>query len=66
MSYIPLEHHFQEVGGYEETWAFGAPETETLLKESIHKVTLESEREARDAESRQDTGEESAPERRQA
>lgn len=38
MSYIPLERHFQDVGGYEETSAFAAPETEVILKQAIQKV----------------------------
>jgi hypothetical protein len=35
MSYIPLERSFQEVGGYEESWAFAAPESERILKRAI-------------------------------
>jgi hypothetical protein len=38
MGYIPLERHFQETGGYEETWAFAAPESEAVLKEAIRAV----------------------------
>jgi hypothetical protein len=35
--YIPLEKSFAE-GGYEPTWAFAAPETETLLKRELEQL----------------------------
>jgi hypothetical protein len=42
MSYIPLEHSFQEVGGYEETWAFAHPRTEAVLKQAIRRLVTAS------------------------
>jgi hypothetical protein len=35
--YIPLEQSFLE-GGYEPTWAFAAPESETAMKQTIMKL----------------------------
>lgn len=42
MGYIPLAEHFSEEGGYEETWAFAAPESEQVLKKATRQVLLET------------------------
>ena len=35
--YIPLERQFAE-GGYEPTWAFAAPESETLIRQACREI----------------------------
>lgn len=35
--YIPLERSFLE-GGYEPTWAFAAPEAETVMRQTISQL----------------------------